>query len=75
MSEEQSTPEEVDAIKAAETEVDAEIDAEEAAAAAKAAEEKVTCYLSKRSVPKSETVEMMYNGEGPFRVQEHLVKF
>lgn len=75
MSEEQSTPEEVEATEAAETEVDAEIDAEEAAAAAKAAEEKVVCYLSKRSVPKSETVEMMYNGEGPFRVQSHLVKF
>lgn len=65
MSEEQVQNEEVEVEAAAEEEVIEE----------KKVDEKVICYLSKRSVPKSETVEVQYNNEGAFRVQEHLVKY
>lgn len=66
--------EEADA-DAAEGEGEDELTEEEKLAAAKAAEEKVVCYLSKQSVPISDTVEVKYNDEGVFRVQRHLVKF
>lgn len=55
-----------------EVEVDA---AEETELEEKKVDEKVICYLSKRSVPKSETVEVKYNDEGVFRVQSQFVKF
>jgi len=81
MSEEQVQNEEVEvdaaaqAKAAADAAADAEAAAEEAAAEAKRNEEKVICYLSKASVPISDTVEVKYNDEGVFRVQAHLVRF
>ena len=38
-------------------------------------EEKVTCYLSKRQVPISVTVELKYHDAGTQRVLASLVKF
>jgi|GEM_PF-5185746 len=76
MSEEQVAQKNEEATeKAAAEEAEDELTDEEKLAAAKAAEEKVVCYLSKRSVPISDTVEVKYNNEGVFRVQRHLVKF
>ncbi len=66
---------ETDAQDVAEQAEDEFVDPIEAEAARKAAEEKVVCYLSKRSVPISDTVEVKYNNDGFFRVQKHLVKF
>lgn len=62
MSEEQNV-EAVEAVEIEETEVAVKND------------EKVICYLSKKSVPMSETVEVKYNDKGVFRVQADLVKF
>lgn len=61
--------------KAASAEGDDELTEEERIAAAKAAEEQVICYLSKQSVPISDTVEVKYNNDGVFRVQTELVRF
>lgn len=84
MSEEQVNTEEetAEAVEAANTDAEAagaegddELTEEEKIAAAKAAEEQVICYLSKKSVPISDTVEVKYNNDGVFRVQTELVRF
>ncbi len=39
------------------------------------AEEKVMCYVSKKLVPISETVEISYGGEKKYRVLPRYVKY
>lgn len=38
-------------------------------------DEKVICYLSKKTVSMSDTVEVKYNDTGVYRVRAELVKF